>query len=184
MRLANERPNHLAVASLQVMPHDTLLELGFGPGHALELMARLVPHGRIYGVDHSRVMLEQASKRNQAAMREGRVVLFRAGCDALPLENASIDKVLAVNVIYFWQDVGAVLKEIRRVLRPGGRVSIYATDADSMRKWKFAGPETHRLYSADQLTNVMRQAGFERRAICVKKMRIAGRIQGLIVTLS
>ena len=43
----------------------------------------------------------------------------------LPFENASFDKILAVNVIYFWRDAAAVVKEIRRVLRPGGHL-LYA----------------------------------------------------------
>lgn len=184
MRIVNAKPNRLAVEALRIAPHDTVLELGFGPGHGIALLAERATVGLVYGVDQSRVMLEQAQKRNQQAIDAGRVALHEAGFDRLPFADASIDKILAVNVIYFWHDVPVVLREIRRVLRPGGRVSIYATDASTMRQWKFAGPETHRLFSATELATALRQGGFGGHQAMVNAIRVAGGVNGLLATIS
>ena len=119
MRIANERPNSLAVEALRIEPHDTVLELGFGPGRAIEAIACQAFAGHVYGVDHSSLMHRQASRRNWLAIREGRVTLRRASFDCLPFDQACIDKLLAVNVIYFWDDLVGIAREIRRVLRPG-----------------------------------------------------------------
>src|SRR5579862_6217167 len=81
MRLANAGPNRLAITALRIDPSDTVLELGFGPGHAIQLMVREAVAGRVYGVDHSPVMMEQATKRNRLAIRDGRVILYRAQFD-------------------------------------------------------------------------------------------------------
>jgi ubiquinone/menaquinone biosynthesis C-methylase UbiE len=183
MRIVNDKPNRLAVDALQIERFDTVLELGFGPGHAIEMMAAKASAGLVYGLDRSPVMLEQARRRNLAAIRDRRVILYQTGFEALPFADASIDKVLAVNVIYFWRDPVAVLREIRRVLRPGGRVSIYATDAATMRRWKFADPETHHLYGATELAGVLRQTGFPSHEILVDSMRVAAGIQGLVGTI-
>jgi ubiquinone/menaquinone biosynthesis C-methylase UbiE len=182
MSIANARPNQLAVNALRIDPCDTVLELGFGPGHAIHAMATQAFAGMVYGIDQSPVMLAQAYRRNRQAIREGRVVLSQAEFDRLPFPHSSIDKLLAVNVIYFWKDAPSTLSEIRRVLRPGGRVSIYATDATTMRYWKFAGPDTHRLYDAAELSAALQQAGFEKTRILVRTVRVHGRVPGLLAT--
>jgi ubiquinone/menaquinone biosynthesis C-methylase UbiE len=179
MLIANRRPNVLAIQGLEIGPYDDILELGFGPGHAIELMTALAPFGRIWGIDQSSIMFEQAWKRNARAIRAGRVHLRHGRFDELPLPAASVDKILAVNVIYFWMDPVKVLKEVERVLRPGGVISIYATHASAMRRWKFADPETHRLYDAEALAAVARHAGFGPGAIEVSAMRAALGVPGL-----
>ncbi|MFZ0693040.1 MAG: class I SAM-dependent methyltransferase [Alphaproteobacteria bacterium] len=183
MRLANRRPNALAIHALEIAPQDEILELGFGPGQAIERMVALAPCGRIYGVDRSAVMLDQARSRNAEAIRSGRVFLKQSDFDQIPLPGASVDKILAVNVIYFWADVAKVVQEVRRVLRPGGLLSIYATDASVMRHWKFAGPETHRLFNGYELAAALRHAGFVRDKIDVIKIRAAPGVPGLIARI-
>lgn len=183
MRIANRRPNALAINALEIGPRDDILELGFGPGQAIERMVAQAPFGRIYGVDRSAVMLDQARKRNADAIRSGRVYLKQCEFDRIPLSDASVDKILAVNVIYFWNDVAKVLQEVRRVLRPGGLLSIYATDASAMRHWKFAGPDTHRLFDADELIAALRHSGFVHDKIDVVKIRAAPGVPGLIARI-
>jgi ubiquinone/menaquinone biosynthesis C-methylase UbiE len=184
MSFANARPNQLAVNALRIDPCDTVLELGFGPGHAIDAMASQAFAGTVYGIDQSPVMLGQACRRNRQAIREGRVVLYQAEFEHLQFPDSSIDKLLAVNVIYFWKDAPTLLSEVRRVLRPGGRVSIYATDATTMRHWKFAGPDTHRLYGAAELSTALQQAGFAKDRILVRTVRVHGRVPGLLATVT
>ena len=69
------------------------------------------------------------------------------------------------------------------MLRPGGRVSIYATDASAMQKWKFAGPETHRRFDAGGLASTLTQGGFSRDAITVAEAQITANILGLVATI-
>ncbi len=184
MGIVNEKPNRLAVDALRIGARDTVLELGFGPGRAIEIMASRAPNGIIYGVDQSTIMLEQAKGRNREAILEGRVCLYNACFDNLPFADASIDKILAVNVVYFWRDAASVVTEIRRVLRPGGSLSIYATDATTMSGWKFAGPETHRLFRATELNELLLEGGFDRHRVSVKSVLMPGKIKGLLATVS
>jgi SAM-dependent methyltransferase len=183
MAVANRRPNTLAIAALEIGPRDHILELGFGPGRAIEQMAVLAPFGKIYGIDQSSVMVAQAARRNARAVRSGRVFLRQGKFNRIPLPDDSVDKILAVNVVYFWIDAGTVLREMRRVLRPGGLISLYATDASTMRRWKFAGPDTHRHFEADDLVGVLRHGGFRDDPISIARVQVGLGVRGLIATI-
>jgi ubiquinone/menaquinone biosynthesis C-methylase UbiE len=112
------------VSLLGVQPADQVLEIGFGPGLAVAELAR-VGAGHVYGVDHSGVMLRQASRRNAAAIRAGRITLMRASVDQLPPAlDGPFDAILAVNSLRFWPAPAQRLAELRRRLAPGRRVAI------------------------------------------------------------
>ena len=94
----------------------------------------------------------------------------------LPFADEIVDAVLAVNVVYFMNSSAAV-GEVRRVLRPGGRIVLYATDRTAMRHWPFAGRHTHRLFDRRRLTALLADAGFP-----ADRLRIEGVNAGFGVT--
>lgn len=180
MRVINRRPNHLAIRALEIEPGNTVLDFGCGPGAAVREMSRLANRGVVHGVDQSPTMLRQAERGNRSAIRLGRVALHAGRFDCIPLGDGSVDKILAVNVVYFWADIAKILAELRRVLRPGGLISIYATDASAMKKWKFAGSETHRLFDAEALASVLRSGPFADCDVTVTSVRVSAGVPGLV----
>jgi SAM-dependent methyltransferase len=123
-RGSNRERNIWAVGLLDVQARDRVLEIGFGPGIAIQEFARRATSGLVVGVDHSAVMVQQARKRNAAAVSAGCVDLRLGSADALPAFDAPFDKILAVNSLMFWDDPVARLKELHDLLRPGGRLAI------------------------------------------------------------
>ena len=109
---------------LDVQPTEHVLEVGFGPGVAIELLARRTTHGMVAGVDPSEVMLRQAHKRVAQVASAGRVDLRIGGAERLPFADGSFDKACALHSIYFWPSVEQGARELHRVLVPGGRVAI------------------------------------------------------------
>ena len=123
-RASNRQRNLWVVSLLDVQPTDRVLEIGFGPGLAIAELARRVTRGHVYGIDHSEVMVRQASKRNATAIRAGRVELLRTSVDRLPRFDEPLDAIVAVNSVGFWPNPTQQLSELRRVLRPGGRIAL------------------------------------------------------------
>ena len=123
-RSSNRRRNLWAVSLLDVQAADRVLEVGFGPGVAIDELARLAHHGAVYGIDHSDVMIRQATKRNRAAVRAGLVDLRLGSVDDLPAFAEPLDKILAVNSVGFWPEPWERLKELRGLLRPDGQIAI------------------------------------------------------------
>src|SRR5262245_9314295 len=126
LRLSNRQRNVWAIGLLGVEPTDRVLDIGFGPGIAIRELSWRATQGLVCGVDHSAVMVRQATRRNAAAGRAGRVVLRLGAAEQLPAFAEPFDKVLAVNNLGMWHAPDAGLQALHRLLRPGGRIAIVA----------------------------------------------------------
>ena len=124
MARMNRAAGEQVIDLLEVRPGDRVLEIGFGPGVAIELLVARAPGGLIAGVDPSPEMLAQAAVRNATALRQGRLDLRGGRVDMLPFADATFDKALAINSLQVWPDPAAGLREIRRVLTPAGRIAL------------------------------------------------------------
>jgi ubiquinone/menaquinone biosynthesis C-methylase UbiE len=123
-RSSNLERNEWAIALLNLQPSDRVLEIGFGPGVTIQKMSEIVTDGVIWGIDHSEVMLRQASRRNQRAILAGRVRLVLTSVSQLPSFNDPFDKILAVNNFQFWDNKTDVLRRLREQLRTGGIIAL------------------------------------------------------------
>src|ERR1700753_1338164 len=101
---SNRQRSGWVVSLLAVRPADRVLEIGFGPGLAVAALVR-AGAGHVYGIDHSSVMVRQASRRNAAGIRADRVTLAEAAVDQLPPAlGGPFDVILAVNALGFWPE--------------------------------------------------------------------------------
>jgi len=112
------------ISLLNIKPDDRLLEIGFGPGLGIELASKITPKGFVAGIDHSEVMVRQASKRNARAIREGKVALHLGSASDLPKFDEPFDKIFTINSVHFWNAPVDCLKELREILRPGGLMAV------------------------------------------------------------
>jgi ubiquinone/menaquinone biosynthesis C-methylase UbiE len=120
------RRRALVHAALDAQVGDRVLDVGCGPGfYVAELLEKVGAEGSVVAVDRSRDMLAAASKR---ADGKPNVEFYEAAAVALPLADTSVDRALSVQVFEYVDDVSAALAELRRVLRPGGRLVLWDVD--------------------------------------------------------
>ena len=154
-RSSNVARNRWAVRLLDVQPADRVIELGCGPGVAIAALAARTSRGLVVGVDHSQVMIGQARRRNRGAIRAGRVRLIHAPVESLSVSDGPFNAALAVNTVGMWPDPGARLRELARLLRPGGRIALV-----SQPRCPGATAATSAA-AASELTGLLTEAGFE-----------------------
>jgi SAM-dependent methyltransferase len=154
-RSSNVARNRWAVRLLDVQPTDRVIELGCGPGVAIAALASRATRGLVVGVDHSQVMIRQASRRNRAAIRAGRVRLIHTPVESMSVSDGPFDAALAVNTIGMWPDPPARLRELAGLLRPGGRIALV-----SQPRCPGATAATSAA-AAKELAGLLTEAGFE-----------------------
>jgi ubiquinone/menaquinone biosynthesis C-methylase UbiE len=112
------------IGLLDIQPNDRVLEVGFGPGVGIQLLAKSASAGYVAGVDYSEAMVAQARARNVKALESGRVDLRHGSVESLPFEDQTFDKALAINSMQVWPDAVTGLREMRRVMKTGGRIAL------------------------------------------------------------
>ncbi len=129
-----------AVELARLGPGETALDVGVGTGDlAFDLLAASDPTSRVVGVDVSTGMLDLVRKRAAAHPQGGRFEAQVADAQALPFADGSFDRVVAGFAVRNFGDLGAGLREMRRVLRPGGRAVILelSTPPNPLVRWGF-----------------------------------------------
>jgi arsenite methyltransferase len=164
------RRRRLVRAALAVKPGERVLDVGCGPGfYCAELLEEVGLEGSIVGLDSSASMLALAARRCEGHRN---VRFDEADATCLPVEDASFDAALCVQVLEYVPDLLAGLAELYRSVRPGGRVVVWDVDWATV-SWHSGDPERMRrvLRAWDEhlahpslprtLAPAMRSAGFE-----------------------
>jgi ubiquinone/menaquinone biosynthesis C-methylase UbiE len=106
----------------RVAPDGTIVDLGCGTGNlTLALLEQLGSEGRVLAVDFSSHMIGEARRK----VRDSRVRWLVADASELPLNNADADDVICFSAWPHFPQPARVLAEVRRVLRPGGKLCIW-----------------------------------------------------------
>jgi SAM-dependent methyltransferase len=108
---------------------DRVLEVGYGPGLALESVLPRIPDGQVVGLDHSVTMRHAAAARNRGAVADGRLTLRVGEVENLassddPILAGPFDRIFAVNVAMFWKNQEQVFGLLAGRLATGGRIFI------------------------------------------------------------
>jgi SAM-dependent methyltransferase len=112
--------NDIAIDLLAARPGERVAEIGCGSGRTLGRLA--TASAQVLGVDISSDMVGLATQRNAAHIAAGRLRVVQGDGTALPVDPNDLDGVISVHSLYFWPDPPAVLAELHRAVRPGGRL--------------------------------------------------------------
>ena len=99
-----------------------ILDVGCGGGKTLSRLAQLAPGGKVFGIDCSADMVEYSKKVNQKLVAQNRVEIVEGTVEKMGFPNDYFDLVTAFETYYFWHSLPVALKEIWRVLKPGGNL--------------------------------------------------------------
>ena len=127
-----------ALAQLDLQAGNRVLELGAGDGGLLGYLLSRAPDLQYIGLDISETMVAQAQAFNTPFIQAGLADHVLYDGTRLPLADASFDRAMAVNTVYFWTDMPAMLAELARVLKPGGRLCLTFAERAFMQRLPFA----------------------------------------------
>ena len=123
MNLCHAPLTNWGLSLLDIQEGRTMLDIGCGGGATLRRLLKRSKGGMVYGIDISEESVAKARKVN-AAVLDKQVFVTQGSAEKLPYEDWKFDLVTAVETIYFWPNLPQCLQEVRRVLKPGGHLSI------------------------------------------------------------
>ncbi len=136
----------------------TMLDIGCGGGATLQRLLKRSKDAKVYGIDISEESVAKAKKINAEAL-DKQVFVTQGSAEKLPYDDGMFDVITAVETVYFWPNLPHCLKEVRRVLKPGGRFAIMIEVLDSDSVWTNV-VEGMTAYSPDELQKMLNEAGF------------------------
>lgn len=142
----------LALAARIAAQPASVLDVGCGTGRLLRQARAYWPAAQLIGVDPAPGMIAMAQRLTPDA------TFFAGTAEALPLEDASVDLALSTISFHHWQDQAAGIREIARVLRPGGCFLLVDM---SFPDWLMRVLRLRRVHSRARLQGLFEQAGLQ-----------------------
>ena len=107
--------------------HDaSVLDVGCGGGRTIEKLAALAVDGKVCGIDYAPGSVAESRAKNAELVRAGRVAIEQASVSHIPFGADEFDLVTAIETQYYWPDLIGDMREILRVLKPGGTLVVIA----------------------------------------------------------
>jgi arsenite methyltransferase len=145
---------------MKLAPADNVLDVGCGAGWLSRRLAKMVPQGRAVGMDVSDEMIRHARR---ASIDFDNLLFVTGEVQEIPWEPNFFSHAISVESSYYWPDTAAGIREIFRVLKPGGSAWIlinYYRDNPHSHQWgDLLSLKTH-LLSAEEWAGLFRDAGF------------------------
>ncbi len=105
---------------------DIILDVGCGGGRTLSKLAAIATQGKVHGIDHSTESVAMAMRTNKQWIDIGRVEVREASVSRLPFSDGAFDVVTAVETHFWWPALPTDMREVLRVLKPGGQLILIA----------------------------------------------------------
>lgn len=144
---------------LTIQDNQKIFEIGYGHGLGIENI--LSKHNCfVSGIDFSKLMYKQASKRNQQYIAQNKAKLHFGDFLEFEMEEKLYDKVFCINVVYFWNDLLLPFTKIRKSLKKDGTFCFYMAHKDELGKIKFATDGIFNKRTIEEVTDKLKEAGF------------------------
>ena len=149
-----------ALQYLDIADGDTVLEIGYGNGKHIPLLFEKTPSILYQGLEISPLMYEQAIIENKRQILNQLVGLQLYNGRDVPFSETFFDRIFTVNTIYFWEFPELFLKELYRVLKLGGRLTISFIEESFMEKMPFTN-FGFTYYNKNKINRLLKEIPFE-----------------------
>jgi len=152
------------LSHISIKPNAFILDVGCGGGKAVQELARISSSGKVCGIDYSEEMVQLARKINKKFIENGHVEIMHGSVSSLPFTDGMFNLVTAFEAYYFWPNLIDDLKEIKRVLKPGGTLlianEVYEHEKFEKRNLKLARWGDMMLHTPEEYRGFLTEAGY------------------------
>lgn len=126
MNRSHSKLTDWGLAHISIEKNLTILDVGCGGGRTVSKLAAIATEGKAYGVDYSEESVAATKKTNARSIALGQVEVRHGSVSQLPFPDAMFDLITAVETHFWWPDLPRDMREVFRVLKPGGTLILIA----------------------------------------------------------
>jgi len=126
MNLSHSALTDWGLQQVFIEPDFKVLDIGCGGGRTIQKLSSVAAEGLVCGVDYSSGSVAVARSKNAQLIKDGSVEIRQGSVSQLPFPDDYFDVATAVETQYYWPDLVNDMKEVRRVLKPGGHFAVIA----------------------------------------------------------
>jgi ubiquinone/menaquinone biosynthesis C-methylase UbiE len=126
MNWSHSKLTDWGLAHISIEKNLTILDVGCGGGRTVSKLAAIATEGKVYGVDYSDESVAATKKTNARWIALGRVEVQQGSVSQLPFPDTMFDLITAVETHFWWPDLRGDMREVFRVLKPGGTLILIA----------------------------------------------------------
>jgi ubiquinone/menaquinone biosynthesis C-methylase UbiE len=142
---------HRGISHVEIGRIWTILDVGCGGRRTVGELARAADAGKVYGVDYGEGSVAVSRDYNRRLISDGRVQIEHGTVSKLPFPDCMFDLVTAIETQYYWPNLQEDMREIRRVLKPGGKLLVIAENYKGGRFDWLEGPLMRILLGSSRL---------------------------------
>jgi ubiquinone/menaquinone biosynthesis C-methylase UbiE len=166
MNASHSRLTDWGLQHVSIANHGAVLDVGCGGGKTVSKLAAIATQGKVYGLDYSEESVAATKRTNAQWIELGRVEVRHGSVSQLPFPDGMFDLVTAVETHFWWPDLPGDMREVFRVLKPGGTLILIAeiykganTLAAKLAE-KYASRTGMALLSVDEHRQLFTNAGY------------------------
>ena len=166
MNLSHFKLTDWGLKHISIENHRTILDVGCGGGRTVSKLAAIATQGKVYGIDYSDESVAATKRTNAQWIDLGRVEIRHGSVSQLPFPDGMFDIVTAVETHFWWPNLPGDMREVFRVLKPGGTLiciaEIYKGANTTAAKLveKYASRTGMTLLSVDEHRELFTNAGY------------------------
>lgn len=152
------------LTKVKIASDDIILDVGCGGGKTVNTLAQWAHKGKVFGIDHSTEMVAYSKKVSKKLIDQNRVQIVAGSVEKMGFPNDYFNLVTAIETYYFWPSFCDALKEIKRVLKPGGKLllvnEMVQDGVYEVKNAKLIEETNVCLVPLKEIRNVMQSVGF------------------------
>ena len=163
LRLLNKKNSIIIKETLKLITindETKFLDIGYGGGLSFELIEANNAAPKMFGLELSEKATTFAAKKFKNQIEAGSLTLKQGNVTAIPFKDESFNAIISINTVYFWDDVEAAMREIKRVLKPDGTFVLSLREKETLAKFKPTEFVFHH-YATDDLIQAFENTGFK-----------------------
>ena len=166
MNASHSKLTDWGLKQIPIENHYTILDVGCGGGRTVGKLAAIATQGKVYGVDYSEESVAATKRTNAQWIGLGRVEVRHGSVSQLPFPEGEFDLVTAVETHFWWPNLPGDMREVFRVLKPGGTLAVIAevykgaNTTTSRLAERYASRTGMTLLSAEEHRELFTNAGY------------------------